>query len=265
MATSRENCFFHELYACVNKKEKLQNAHKSRIGTIINCSKQLNDSYHVQLRSLLILEPDNPCIKVHKSCVSRYTSSTNVKAHVVHVRKMSCVDDDNAQGAPKRLRSSVHELFDFKKHCLFCHTVNVCLLASEYDAKIPKEHRKRAFQIRSSVKADGHEYKQYILDICQTRNGILGETVRHRVLGAVGDLHASDARCHETCRASFISARNVQYCSGTSNKSTEDLAFNSVCKKMLEDRQRTWISVELFSLYVDNGGSCMCSKTLLKT
>ena len=80
---------------------------------------------------------------------------------------------------------------------------------------------------RSNMKVDGHEYKQYILDICQRRNDKLGETVWDRVLGAVGDLHASDACCHESVRASFISAHNVQYCSGTISKST-DLAFTSV-------------------------------------
>ena len=63
------------------------------------------------------------------------------------------------------------------------------------------------------MKADGHEYKQYILDICWMMNDKLGEsdTMRERVLGAVGDLHSSDAYCYESCRASFISARNVQY------------------------------------------------------
>ena len=77
---------------------------------------------------------------------------------------------------------------------------------TEYDAKVPEQHRKRAFKIRSTVKADGHEYKQYILDICQKRNDKFGDTVKDRILGAVGDLHAADARCHESCRASFISA-----------------------------------------------------------
>ena len=147
MATSDEICFFHELYECEKKKEKLQNGYKAHIETVINHSKQLNDSYYVQLESLLASEPDNPCIRVHKSYVSCYASSTNVKAHVAHGRKLSCGDDDNEQSAPKRLRSSVGEQFDFKKHCLFCPTVSVCLLESEYDAKVSKKWHKQAFQI----------------------------------------------------------------------------------------------------------------------
>ena len=90
---------------------------------------------------------------------------------------------------------------------------------TEYDAKIPEQHRKRAFKIRSTVKADGHEYKQYILDICQKMN----DTVKDRILGAVGDLHAADARCHESCRASFISARNVKFCARASGSSTSKI------------------------------------------
>ena len=74
---------------------------------MIKCSKQLNDGYHVQLESLLVSEPDNPYIKVHKSCVSRWTSPTNVQAHVAQVRRKSSDDVDNDQSAPKRLRSIV--------------------------------------------------------------------------------------------------------------------------------------------------------------
>ena len=111
--------------------------------------------------------------------------------------------------------------------------------------------------------ADGHEYKQFILDICHKRNDKLGDTVRERVLSAVGDLHAADARCNESCRASFISTHNVQYSCGTGRKSPEDLAFNSVCK-MLHYLTKTWSSVELFALYVDEGRLCMRRKTLFR-
>ena len=70
---------------------------------MINCRKKLNDSYYVPLQPLLVSEPANLHIKVPKSCVSQYTSFTNVKAHVAHVHTISCVDDDNEQGAPKQL------------------------------------------------------------------------------------------------------------------------------------------------------------------
>ena len=153
---STESCFFTVLYKCTRKKGKLQNGYKTRIETVIKCSRQLNDGYHVQLESLLVSEPDNPYIEVHKLCVSRYKSPTNVQAHVAHVRRKSSDDVDNDQSAPKRLLSSVCDLFIFRTHCLFCPTVARCLFVTEYDAKVSEQHRKRAFKIRSTVKADGH-------------------------------------------------------------------------------------------------------------
>ena len=89
----------------------------------------MNDNYHihVQLEALLVSEPDNPCIRLHKTCASRYISATNVKAHIDHVRKMQYDSDDNEQSAPKRLRSSTSDVFNFKKHCLFCPSMSVVL------------------------------------------------------------------------------------------------------------------------------------------
>ena len=84
-----------------------------------------------------------------------------------------------------------------------------------------------------------------------------------RVNSAVGDLHAADARCHESCRASFISAHHHKS-PGTQNQNEKDDAFHYVCKTMHKDCQKTWNSTELFALYVDNWGMAMCRKTLFK-
>jgi len=132
----------------------------------------------------------------------------------MHVRLHD--SDDNEQSAPKRLRSSTSDVFNFKKRCIFCSSVSECLLASEYNVKIPLKQRKHAFEIKSTTTVNGRKYKQYILDICEKRNDVLGETVRRMVLSAGGDLHAADALCHETCRASFVSAPNVHYSARTS-------------------------------------------------
>ena len=47
---------------------------------------------------------------------------------------------------------------------------------------ILKQHLLLITEIKSTTKADGQEYKQYILDICQKMNDRLGETVQKRVL-----------------------------------------------------------------------------------
>ncbi|KAK2169439.1 hypothetical protein LSH36_10g12018 [Paralvinella palmiformis] len=77
------------------------------------------EGYHVQLETLVESEPDNPCIKVLKSCVSRYTSTTNIQVHLAHVRKLSCDNVDNEDSIPNRLRSNVTDRVDFRMQCLF--------------------------------------------------------------------------------------------------------------------------------------------------
>ena len=56
----------------------------------------------------------------------------------------------------------------------------------------------------------------------------------------------------------------IKFCARASGSSTEDIAFKNICAKMQEDRQKTWSSVSSFGLYVDEGGSFMCRKTLFK-
>ena len=164
MAVPKEHCFFRDLYCCQKKKEKLQNASEARINTIITCSKQLDDTYNETLASFLEEHPIDPIIRVHKSCVSRYTSPTNVKAHIAHLRKAQGTSDDIEHTPPKRLRSL--EPFDFQKHCLFCPTVSECLLFEEHDQRSRQTDRTPAFLIRSLVHRDGVAYKQYVLDTC---------------------------------------------------------------------------------------------------
>ena len=89
-----------------------------RLALGLLCSKQLNDGYHAQLQTLMDSEPVNPCIKVHKSCVSRYTSITNIHAHLAYVRK-SCDNDDSEESVPKRLRSTIRKRFDFRNCLLY--------------------------------------------------------------------------------------------------------------------------------------------------
>ena len=115
----------------------------------------------------------------------------------------------------------------------------MCLLDSDYDSKVPTSRRKSAYCIRTTERTDGKEYKQYIVDMCDKRNDKLGEIVKQRVLSAVSDLHAADARCHTQCRTTFLSARSVQYSTEGNSTLKDDPAFKGVCDKLLEDRQKT--------------------------
>ena len=127
MATPEEVCFFQDLYGCERKKEKLQTGSKSRIKTIISCSKQLSDNYHISLTSLLTEYPDNPSIRVHKSCVSRYTSTTNVRSHIAHLRKAenTCEENDLTPSKRKDYALMMHSIS--RNTVYFAHQLqNVC-------------------------------------------------------------------------------------------------------------------------------------------
>ncbi len=143
---------FEDLYNCTsNKIQKLKNGYKQRIEKIIKCSKQLDDGYHQQLESLLASQPENPSIRVHKACASRYTSVTNVKAHIAHVQKSSeCLEQNENQDMQSQLRPGPRgndsEVFDFRKHCVFCPDICICLLPDEYDQRIPHERHIKAFK-----------------------------------------------------------------------------------------------------------------------
>ena len=55
----------------------------------------------------------------------------------------------------------------------------------------------------------GKRYKDFVIQQCDLRNDKLGEVVRGRVLGAVSDLHAADARYHLKCRNKFFKCISV--------------------------------------------------------
>ena len=61
---------------------------------------------------------------------------------------------------------------------------------------------------RSTVsEQDKTPYKQYLLEKCASRDYVLAEEVRSRVVGSVFDLHAAEARCHRDCMCRFFANR----------------------------------------------------------
>ena len=136
------------------------------------------------------------------------------------------------------------------------------MLSDEYDSRTPKAYRKEAYLIRSNTHKEGVELKQYILDVCRNRNDKIGEIVQGRVIRAVGDLYAADARYHKSCRCTFLSARNINYSSRDRSQQEIDQPFINICMKMKETETKLWSSVELFSLYVEEGGERWCRKSL---
>ena len=100
---------------------------------------------------------------------------------------------------------------------------------------------------------------QEILKTCQTRGDKWSVEVRIRVLGAVIDLHAADAKYHADCKLNFMSPRHVRVAvastSSASEKAESDSSFEHVAEVMLEDESRVWNSIQLFQMYTAEGGS----------
>lgn len=103
---------------------------------------------------------------------------------------------------PKKLRSGDIP-FDFNRHCFLCPNITECILPDEYDARIPKRRRRPAYSVRRVKEKNGTEYKKKLLELCDKRGDKLGSLVRDRILSAVGDLHAADARYHGDCEKNF--------------------------------------------------------------
>ena len=234
-------CYFHSKYGCKPSAGRLQNT--SRISKIIECSKIYGDTFHETLEELYINDP-NITLQCHKNCISRYVSPSNTRPYL---GKSKCSPSEPSVVEPKRLRSD--KLFDFKKHCLFCPDVTECMLSNEYPRKVNVTRRKAACMLRSDKRCDGSNYKQQLVLVCDERGDHLGKVVKDRILGAVSDLHAADARYHVDCHIIFF---RLPYKCKKSDES--DKAFLTVCSIMRDNKEKMWSSIDVHGVYIEEGG-----------
>ena len=76
--------------------------------------------------------------------------------------------------------------------------------------------------------------------------------------GAFSKLHAVYCRYHKGCRVSFMYQKSTR----AAVKGHEDESLQAVFSVLNEDQSQIWNSVELHTLYVENGG-CDLSRQLL--
>ena len=81
-----QHCFFEEKYNCSDKNDKLIECGIQRIDNIIKCSNVYCDSFLQQLKSEQSTNVDFR-ILAHKSCVSTYTSKTQMKRFMSKTEK----------------------------------------------------------------------------------------------------------------------------------------------------------------------------------
>ena len=241
-------CYFQP---CQSSKPLLTST-TGRIHTIINCSKARQDGKAVELEARMEAN-EHFTIKFHKNCVSSYTSKTNIERI-----KRRLEENPEVEQAPKRGRRSSITSFNFREHCLFCG--EPCVV--ERDSKNPNRWRP-AFLCRTAERGDRPSFKQSILSICDIRNDELSQSVKMRVLSAVSDLHAADARYHDNCRVKFMSPRSVASSSRVQQDGGIDPAINETIATMMIDMSRIWNSCEIYDLYIENGGTSLSKRMLI--
>ena len=100
--------------------------------------------------------------------------------------------------------------------------------------------------------------------MCDMRYDETVDKIRIRDQGAIGDLHAADARYHKDCHDMFMYSKSSRNPS-TQKTKIQDKGLQKVINIMTEDMTIMWNSVELYDFYKCHGGSIMSRRTLTKT
>ena len=101
-------------------------------------------------------------------------------------------------------------------------------------------------------------YKQYLLEKCASRDDVLAEEVRSRVVGSISDLQA-EARYHRDCMCRFFANRLLSTGNEGGPLSPRSryqpcMAWEHMVTTLSNDQKRVWNTVELQQEYQDHGG-----------
>ena len=150
-------------------------------------------------------------------------------------------------------------------------SLTVCIVGKrDICSKDPKRWRP-AYLCQSTVsEQDKTSYKQYLLEKCASRDDVLAEEVRSRVVGLVSDLHAAEARYHKDCMCRFFANRLLS----TGNEGgplsprsqyQHDMAWKHMVTTLSNDQKRVWNTVERQQEYQDHGGVDLTRSQLANT
>ncbi len=248
-------CYFNKFNKCSRPGDpELSAAKHERISSIINASKLRDDRLPTDLESAIQTD-NNYSILCHRVCVSSYTSKEKINRHLKS-KTRSLSEPPPA----KRTRIKESETFSFQTHCIFCGEK-----CSEFrDPKNPSRWRQVSRCRTIDSGQSGKTLKEAILQRCNERNDKWAHDVELRVLGAVSDLHAVDARYHRDCKPAFMAPKAVEGISISKNPAIKDVAFQAVVSIMEEDRNKLWTSVEVHALYTDHGGDKLVRRILME-
>ena len=235
-------CYFDWKFKCNESLQSkgLINIKAKRIQNIIKCSQLYQDSIHERLQSQFNCD-SSLVLQTHKVCVENYLHPKEVQKAL----KCHAGNTDVSMPTLKRARRSELPKFNFLQHCIYCG--EECQV--EKDQKIHRDGGQHIFCIQFVRPGHKKSLKQEILDKCDERNDKWASQVRVRVRGAVSDLHAADARDHKGCHVSFM----YQKSTSAAINGHEDESLQAVISVLNEDQSQIRNSVELHTLYVENG------------
>ena len=121
----------------------------------------------------------------------------------------------------------------------------------------------KAVLCRTADRPGRQPFKEANLEACDSRKDERARQVEMRIMGAVSDLHAADARYHDGCRKSVMSQRSVVFASKESSQ-CKDRALNSTVSEMRPDKPRVWTSVEIHKTYTTHGGTNLLRAQLIQ-
>lgn len=245
-------CYLSEIFHCIDSEKELTSIGPDRIRTIIESSKRRQDTIHEDLERKL-LNDEHLDIYCHRNCVSSYTSNYHINRYL---KRIGVASSSNEPPPTKCRRRSNIKQFNFRVNCLFCG--EQCIM--DPDPRHPSRWRK-VLLCRTAERPGRQTFKETILKACQSRDDNWAREVEIRIMGAVSDLHAADARYHDDCRKTFMSPRSITYASKEPPRAI-DTAFEAVTSELRADQRRVWSSVEVHASYISFGGS-MLSRGLL--
>jgi hypothetical protein len=121
---------------------------------------------------------------VHIECRQKYTRPSDI-ARAVESKKQQSIQK-------KTELRSMHNIFNFKEHCLFCGQ----------PAKVDRKRKYEVFEV--SIKP----FQVKLHEVCSVRKDQWSETVLGR-LASVNDLRAADAVYHKQCYSNFCTGKDI--------------------------------------------------------
>ena len=165
-----------------------ENRERKRIDSIVVASQRREDTLHETFSPLLDENP-NLKVKFHLNCANKYCSTNTLS---------------KTKPPPVKRQRSSEPAFHFNKSCIYCGLVCQVKRNPKHRDRWRAVYLVEALEHYCNERQTNIKYKQYLEEICATRNDKWGETVLLRLAGIPNDVVASDERYHKDCKRDFF-------------------------------------------------------------